>query len=438
MLVYICGKSIDTMMKRDTLYTINKWNKPIAGTPRVYRSFDQGGLENSDGLGYLLYGTPYGDTYAGLGSRHIVPTDSSMVDNSLVNPMLTRALNTSGLSGSVKKPNTGFFDTKTGKTIKDSCRAESDGWWGLHCFKPGTYSVEISCDGYYTERYEIGYISGEHWLDTLYLVRKDMALSEVKITAKRQLITSDRRVAYPSAHQKERCSDGATLLGMMQFPNIDVVRGKREVNYWGSGELMFYINDTEATIEQVIAIPPKDVLRIEYIDKPPYEYTRGADVGVVIRYITKKYERGVFNRWLVVDKANYNTTQFPTFEVLKCDKVFQWIMDDYKIQCAGVLRSQNSYNSGIWSDNVTTITEDQYKEIDAVLQTDPKEIGYKNWDGPTLSTYISRKYNVNMSVRQCQRLFHSLGYSHIRPQPYPSKGYEDSEARNEFKKNVPN
>lgn len=59
-------------------------------------------------------------------------------------------------------------------------------------------------------------------------------------------------------------------------------------------------------------------------------------------YIDIPDERGVFNRWLVVDKANYNTTQFPTFEVLKCDKVFQWIMDDYKIQCAGVLRSQNS------------------------------------------------------------------------------------------------
>lgn len=78
-------------------------------------------------------------------------------------------------------------------------------------------------------------------------------------------------------------------------------------------------------------------------------------------YIDIPDERGIFNRWLIVDKANYNTTQFPTFEVLKCDKVFQWIMDDYKIQCAGVLRSQNSYNSGIWSDNVTTITEDQYK-----------------------------------------------------------------------------
>ena len=55
-------------------------------------------------------------------------------------------------------------------------------------------------------------------------------------------------------------------------------------------------------------------------------------------------EQGVYNRWLVVDKANYNVTQFPTFEILRCDKVFQWIMDGIKMQCPGVLRSQNSYN----------------------------------------------------------------------------------------------
>ena len=78
-------------------------------------------------------------------------------------------------------------------------------------------------------------------------------------------------------------------------------------------------------------------------------------------YIDIPDEKGIFNRWLIVDKANYNVTQFPTFEVLKCDKVFQWIMDNVKMQCAGVLRSQNSYNSGIWTDHITTTTEDQYK-----------------------------------------------------------------------------
>ncbi len=83
------------------------------------------------------------------------------------------------------------------------------------------------------------------------------------------------------------------------------------------------------------------------------------------------------------------------------------------------------------------LTQDQLKEIDLVLQSDPKDLGYKVWDGPTLSAYIKSKYNVDIGVRQCQRLFHNLGYSQIRPQPYPSKGCEDTEEREAFKKNAP-
>jgi transposase len=84
------------------------------------------------------------------------------------------------------------------------------------------------------------------------------------------------------------------------------------------------------------------------------------------------------------------------------------------------------------------LTDEQCKVIDAALQSDPKEYGYKNWDGPSLAAYIESKFGVTLSVRQCQRLFHKLGYSHIRPQPYPSKGYEDTDERNEFKKNETN
>lgn len=54
-------------------------------------------------------------------------------------------------------------------------------------------------------------------------------------------------------------------------------------------------------------------------------------------------EQGFYNRWLVVQKANYNVTQFPTFEILRCDKVFQYVIDRKKYWIAGVLQSQNSY-----------------------------------------------------------------------------------------------
>ena len=83
------------------------------------------------------------------------------------------------------------------------------------------------------------------------------------------------------------------------------------------------------------------------------------------------------------------------------------------------------------------LSEQQLKEIDAVLQTDPKDHNLKVWDGPSLSSYIKSHYNVDIGVRQCQRLFRNLGYSHIRPQPHPSKGYEDTEERTAFKKNAP-
>ena len=81
------------------------------------------------------------------------------------------------------------------------------------------------------------------------------------------------------------------------------------------------------------------------------------------------------------------------------------------------------------------LTAEQLADIDSVLQDDPNDHGFKIWDGPALSAYIKAKYDIEIGVRQCQRLFHRLGYSRIRPQPFPSKGYEDTKERETFKKN---
>ena len=56
------------------------------------------------------------------------------------------------------------------------------------------------------------------------------------------------------------------------------------------------------------------------------------------------------------------------------------------------------------------------------------------WDGPNLYDYIKKKYDINLSVRQCQRLFHKLGFSLVRPQTYPSKNENNKEERETFKK----
>ena len=81
------------------------------------------------------------------------------------------------------------------------------------------------------------------------------------------------------------------------------------------------------------------------------------------------------------------------------------------------------------------LTKDQKEEIKVVILSEPSLYGYNVWDGPSLSDFILKKYDVKLGVRQCQRLFHQLGFSQIRPQAFPSKDHEEDPSRGEFKKN---
>ena len=80
------------------------------------------------------------------------------------------------------------------------------------------------------------------------------------------------------------------------------------------------------------------------------------------------------------------------------------------------------------------LSESQLEEVDKMIQSPPGDFGCSVWDGPSLSSAIKQKFGIDLSARQCQRLFRKLGYSKIRPQTYPSKDSEQSEARESFKK----
>ena len=81
------------------------------------------------------------------------------------------------------------------------------------------------------------------------------------------------------------------------------------------------------------------------------------------------------------------------------------------------------------------LTSEQLAEIREVLEEDDsRKYGYPVWDGPTLSVYIEKTYGVKLCVRQCQRLFHRLGFSLVRPQTFPSKGEQNKQERIAYKK----
>lgn len=80
------------------------------------------------------------------------------------------------------------------------------------------------------------------------------------------------------------------------------------------------------------------------------------------------------------------------------------------------------------------LNNDQLEEIKDALSQDPEKSGYRVWDGPSLSQFIKSKYAIELGVRQCQRLFHKLGFSLLRAQTFPSKDEQNEQQRQDLKK----
>lgn len=63
------------------------------------------------------------------------------------------------------------------------------------------------------------------------------------------------------------------------------------------------------------------------------------------------------------------------------------------------------------------------EKINGDIRLDPQDFGYNQnlWDGKLLSHHIKMKYEISLSVRQCQRLFHKLDFRQRIPRPISSK-----------------
>lgn len=76
-------------------------------------------------------------------------------------------------------------------------------------------------------------------------------------------------------------------------------------------------------------------------------------------YVDVKDDSGERHRWMIV--ARDDRPQFPQHYILKCNWTLKWIHNGVNYECLGVKRTQNSYNSGVWTDYLTTTVENQTK-----------------------------------------------------------------------------
>lgn len=80
------------------------------------------------------------------------------------------------------------------------------------------------------------------------------------------------------------------------------------------------------------------------------------------------------------------------------------------------------------------LTPGQWQLVDHHLRQSPRQFGYSQnlWDGKLLAHHLEQTQKVALGVRQCQRIFHQLGFRLRKPRPVIARAnLEEQEA---FKK----
>jgi transposase len=81
----------------------------------------------------------------------------------------------------------------------------------------------------------------------------------------------------------------------------------------------------------------------------------------------------------------------------------------------------------------TRLSDDQLAEIGLALRKSPLDVGLSAnlWDGKVLSSYITRCYDVQLGVRQSQRLFRQMGFRFRKPRPMIAHADPERQAAHE-------
>lgn len=100
---------------------------------------------------------------------------------------------------------------------------------------------------------------------------REASLQEITVKATPTIRKVDRELFIPSADTKKRSADGLDLLNNMQIPTLSINTIMGTI-IKGADNVEVRINGRQADIDQVRALSPDNIVRIEYIENPGLRY----------------------------------------------------------------------------------------------------------------------------------------------------------------------
>lgn len=174
-------------------------------------------------------------------------------------------------------------------TIIAKTSAGSNGYFSLSASKKGDYILHVSHLGYDTQIMRLKGLDKRTKLPDIILRKATTVLQEVVVKAQSVVQQTDKTLIFPTSQQKKYAVDGFSLLNNLMLPQIDVNLLNKTVSSRGKTVTLLINGKPVKDKNEVAALLPQDILRIEYHELPTGVY---AEYESVIDYITRQYKRG--------------------------------------------------------------------------------------------------------------------------------------------------
>ena len=166
---------------------------------------------------------------------------------------------------------------------------DARGNFSLGKLSKGDYRLVISCIGYQSATLDLKGLERTTDVGEILLGEDAVALEGVTVSGFAQTTRSDRKLVFPSERQVKASRNGIELLQQLMLPRIQVDPLNNAIKMVGNGTVQLRINGVKVEQQEIQALQPADIIRIEYHDDPSLRY---GEVDAVLDYIVRRPETG--------------------------------------------------------------------------------------------------------------------------------------------------
>lgn len=184
---------------------------------------------------------------------------------------------------------------KDGNRIVNAVATLADGRFSLAVDVKSSLTLEISMTGYCATKIIIDNGNRTIYLGNIYL-NEGIALSELTVTESNMVDSRGRTLVYPSDADVKASATSIGLLQKLPLAGLDVNPINRSMTVDGRVP-MILINGVPSSTDDVNALQPKDIARIEYSRITPARYADRNVNGLISITLKKRDDGGEFYGW---------------------------------------------------------------------------------------------------------------------------------------------